>query len=322
MNILVTGGCGFIGSNFINYMVEKYPKHSFFNIDCLNYCADVQNIHVSHLANYSFLKGNILSFDFISFILSNFKIDVIIHFAAQSHVDSSFENSFQYTNDNIVGTHTLLEASRQYGKLKKFIHISTDEVYGENKSVNDSIKSESSILIPTNPYAATKAAAEMIVMSYYKSFNLPIVITRGNNTYGPNQYPEKVIPKFIELLMKGKKCPIHGKGTALRNFLYVDDVVKAFEIILFQGNIGEIYNIGGDEDTEISVLDLAKLLISKIKGSFNEDLDIEYINDRQFNDQRYWITNAKLKELGWNPVVSLDKGLDKTIVFYKNIFPS
>lgn len=317
-NVLITGGCGFIASNFLNAMVPKYPDTHFYNIDCLNYCADIENVVVRDAPNYTFIKGDICSLDLVSFLLKTYKITTILHFAAQSHVDNSFTNSFQYTRDNVMGTHTLLEAARMYGGVEKFIHVSTDEVYGESHCGSEmSIKSETSLLMPTNPYAATKAAAEMLVCSYYKSFKLPVIITRGNNTYGPHQYPEKVIPKFVHALLRGEKPTIHGDGSALRNFLYVSDVVSAFEAVLTRGVIGEIYNIGGDDHTEISVLALTRRLFSMIHGHEMCDEDVKFVEDRAFNDQRYWIANTKIKELGWTPNVSLDEGLCRTIEFYR-----
>ena len=189
MKYLITGGYGFIGSNVLCFLCEKYPDSVFYNIDKLDYCSSKKN--VSDFKNYHFIKGDIKSSDLINYILHNYQIDIIIHFAAQSHVDNSFGNSINFSYDNIIGTHTLLECSRIYNKLTKFIHISTDEVYGEIEE--DDISSENSILNPTNPYAATKAAAEFLVKSYYTSFKLPIIITRGNNVFGPKQYPEKII---------------------------------------------------------------------------------------------------------------------------------
>lgn len=295
-NILITGGCGFIASNFINYIVSKYPNTNFFNIDILYYCSNINNISVNN-NNYKFFKGDINDFNFISFILSEYNIDAIIHFAAQSHVDNSFDTSLQYTKDNIMGTHTLLEASRIYNKLKRFIHISTDEVYGE-VHINHSGCIEESILNPTNPYAATKAAAEMLVNSYYHSYKLPVIITRGNNVYGPNQYPEKLIPKFVELLKNNKKMTIHGKGNSRRNFIHVYDVCLAVETILLKGKINEIYNIG--TNNEYTVLEIAEKLLNILKP--NEKLSdwIIYVEDRPFNDFRYAINSEKLRNLGWN----------------------
>ena len=219
--LLITGGCGFIGSNFINLIMERFDKISIINVDALYYCANKTHIEKRwrESSRYTFVKGNICSFDLIRHVLNTHNPTHIIHFAAQSHVQNSFSDSLQYTQDNIVGTHTLLEATRLYGRIKKFIHVSTDEVYGESMiSVDEKHKTEHSILCPTNPYAATKAGAELLAQSYNHSFNMPIVITRGNNVYGPNQYPEKVIPKFIQQLKNNQPVTIQGNGRCMRAF--------------------------------------------------------------------------------------------------------
>ena len=316
MNLLVTGGCGFIGSNFINYISKNYPNYFIVNIDAMYYCADEKNVTEETRTNfnYKFIKCNLKDFDFVSHILEKYNITHIVHFAAQSHVQNSFDDSLIYTMDNVLGTHTLLECSRIYqnktGKLKKFIHVSTDEVYGE--SVDGDLKNEEqSILVPTNPYAATKAGAEMLAMSYIKSYNLPIIITRGNNVYGPNQYPEKLIPLFIKQLKENQQVTIQGDGTALRSFLHVDDVCTAFETILFKGKIGEIYNIG--THIEYSVLEVAKMLIKLIKRTDNFQSYIRFIQDRPFNDSRYFICNDKLKALGWEIKIDFEDGIKMLI---------
>jgi dTDP-glucose 4,6-dehydratase len=315
MNILVTGGCGFIGSNFINYYMENNKNVNIINLDAMYYCADINNINenVRNLPNYKFIKGNLCSLDLVEFILTTYCIDTVVHFAAQSHVQNSFDDSLQYTKDNVLGTHTLLEAVKKYNKVKKFIHVSTDEVYGES-TINDgeNKKTEASILCPTNPYAASKAAAEMIVMSYYYSFKIPIIITRGNNVYGPNQYPEKLIPRFIKLLKENKHVTIQGDGSCLRSFLHVFDVAKAFECIIKNGKIGEIYNIGADDHLEYSVIDITYKLLKLLKNI--DDINqcnewIHYIEDRPFNDKRYYISNDKLKQLGWKVDINFDDGL-------------
>lgn len=321
-NILVTGGCGFIGSNFINYMLKKYQDTYIINLDAMYYCASESNIDKDIRTNsvyecrYKLIKGNLCSYDLVNHIVNDYNIEYIIHFAAQSHVQNSFEDALQYTKDNIVGTHNLLEVVRKYRKLKKFIHVSTDEVYGESMIEKDEYKkTEESILCPTNPYAATKASAELIAQSYYHSFNLPIIITRGNNVYGPNQYPEKIIPRFIKLLKENKKVTIQGNGSNVRAFIHVQDVVNAFDIILEKGVIGEIYNIGSDDNEEYSVYDVAKMLIQKIKKVDSCECEdyIEYIEDRPFNDKRYYISNAKIKNLGWSIQENFDKGIDELI---------
>ena len=315
-NLLVTGGCGFIGSNFINIFYEKSPHINIVNIDALYYCADVNNINkkVRKGSRYNLVKGNICSEDLVSHILDYYNIDTVIHFAAQSHVQNSFTDALQYTKDNVMGTHTLLECCRKYGKIKKFIHVSTDEVYGESLlEVEESKKTEHSLLCPTNPYAASKAAAELIVQSYIKSFKMPIIITRGNNVFGPNQYPEKVIPKFIQQIKNGEKITIQGDGSCVRGFLHISDTVDAFIKILEKGQVGEIYNIGCDENMEISILDLAKLIhkLTNTDKLFEET--IKYIEDRPFNDQRYYIENNKLKNLGWKITTNLVEGLKELI---------
>jgi dTDP-glucose 4,6-dehydratase len=327
--ILVTGGAGFIGSHFINFMHAKYTSIQIVNVDCLYYCANILNVDSivrdDENKRYHFYKTDLADIDAIKTlgnILHQHSVTHVVHFAAQSHVQNSFGESLQYTRDNVMGTHNLLEASRLYNKLQRFIHVSTDEVYGESMihDTKSDCKTESSVLSPTNPYAATKAAAEMIAQSYYHSFKLPLIITRGNNVYGPRQYPEKLIPKFIKLLEDGKKLTVQGNGSNIRSFIHVLDVCRAFDIILSRGEIGEIYNIGGDDSSEYSVIEIAKILINEMKGvniDFMEDatdLDwIEYIDDRPFNDKRYYISNYKLKKLGWNTQIDFIDGVRNLI---------
>jgi len=287
------------------------------NFDKLDYCSSLKNlVSIENAQNYKLVKGDILSEDLVSYVLSSKNIDTIMHFAAQTHVDNSFGNSIDFTKNNVLGTHVLLEAARQH-KIKRFIHVSTDEVYGE-KATEDDSAIETSVLEPTNPYAASKAGAEHLVKSYYKSFKLPVIITRGNNVYGPHQFPEKVIPKFISLLSRERPCCIHGDGTHLRSFLYIDDVVKAFDKILHKGKIGEVYNIG--TRFEISNLALAKMLIKKFGYGSKEKDFIQFFEDRPFNDCRYQIDATKLFNLGWKPKTTFEDGLDMTIEWYKNNF--
>ena len=316
MNVLVTGCCGFIGSNFVNYYLDQNPNVNIVNLDAMYYCASENNITetLRNSGRYHLIKGNLCSFDLIANILEIYKIDTVIHFAAQSHVQNSFDNALQYTHDNVVGTHTLLEACRKYGKIQKFIHISTDEVYGESMiSENEEKKHEGSVLCPTNPYAATKAAAELIAKSYYHSFKMPIIITRGNNVYGPNQYPEKLIPRFVQQLLQEKPVTIQGDGTNVRAFLHVQDVCSALKLILEKGQIGEIYNVGSDDHHEYTVTQVAQLLIEKIKLTTDYGKWITYIEDRPFNDKRYYISNQKVKDLGWTIEKEFDTGLDEVI---------
>ena len=260
--------------------------------------------------NYYFIKGNLCSSDLVSHVLKEHFITHVIHFAAQSHVQNSFDDSMQYTQDNIVGTHTLLECCMKWGIIKKFIHVSTDEVYGES---GETKMHEGSILVPTNPYAATKAAAEMIAMSYIKSYNMNIIITRGNNVYGPNQYPEKLIPRFIQQLNNGEQVTIQGDGSAKRSFLHVFDTCSAFETILLKGVVGEIYNIGTNEQNEFTVMEIAKILIKHIKRTDDFQSYVKFIKDRPFNDARYFISNEKLRALGWEIKIKFQDGIKELI---------
>ena len=310
--LLITGGCGFIGSNFVNLIMERYDKIKLINFDAMYYCASESNVDIKwrNSGRYVFVKGNLCSMDLVKHVLDTHQPTHIIHFAAQSHVQNSFSDALQYTHDNIVGTHTLLEATRLYGKIQKFIHVSTDEVYGESMiSVDEKHKTEHSILCPTNPYAATKAGAELIAQSYNHSFKMPIVITRGNNVYGPNQYPEKVIPRFIQQLKNNEKVTIQGDGSCVRAFLHASDTATAFQTILEKGKIGEIYNIGCDEGMEYSIMEVSRILIRAIHNTEEYDKWISYIEDRPFNDQRYYISNQKLKDLGWEVTVSFEDGI-------------
>ncbi len=315
--LLVTGGCGFIGSNFINYIFSK-NEYSIVNLDNMYYCASEENVdtEIRGHADYTLVKGNICSEDLVNHILQVYEVDQVIHFAAQSHVQNSFDDSLQFTRDNILGTHVLLECCRKYGKIEKFVHVSTDEVYGESmNSVDEKHKTEHSILCPTNPYAATKAGAELIAQSYNHSYNMPIIISRGNNVYGPNQFPEKLIPRFISLLQDDRQVTIQGDGSVVRAFLHAEDTARAFECILKKGVVGEIYNIGCDEGMEYTVLDVTKRLISRIQKTVEYDNWITYIEDRPFNDQRYYISNQKLKDLGWTITIPFEKGLEDLVVY-------
>lgn len=295
MKLLVTGGCGFIGSNFINHVLATSTDISVVNVDCMNYCAAESN--VTPHPHYTFVHGNITDKDLILRLLHNYAIDAIVHFAAQSHVDNSFDNSLQYTIDNVLGTHTLLQAAKEYGALKRFLHFSTDEVYGEVDRDHPGCH-ERSLLNPTNPYAATKAAAEFIVRSYHHSFKLPTVIVRCNNVYGPNQYPEKLVPRFIKLLREGKRLTIHGTGETRRNFIWAEDVARATMLLLEKGVINEIYNIGTDQ--EWSVMDVARLLVTEMTSDGVLENHVTFVADRPFNDFRYSVDSTRLRNLGWS----------------------
>tara|TARA_B110000003_G_C16599258_1_gene514958 strand:+ start:593 stop:1531 length:939 start_codon:yes stop_codon:yes gene_type:complete len=295
-NVMVTGGCGFIASNFLNRMKERYSSINFVNVDKLDYCSNVENVNPGVA---TFVKGNVGNKELIEHLIKLYHFDAIFHFAAQSHVDNSFDNALSFTMDNTHATHVLVEACRRHIPDVEFIHFSTDEVYGESKTDVPFTENEG-VLRPTNPYSASKAAAEMIVRSYIESFGMNIKVIRCNNVYGPNQYPEKLIPKFKRLLKENEKCTIHGSksATVKRAFMHVDDVVDAVDVIWRRGVPGEVYNIASDD--ELTVMEVTQLIIETIKGTENYDDWITYVEDRPFNDQRYYICAKKLKDLGWS----------------------
>ncbi|MBA0665866.1 hypothetical protein Goklo_002338 [Gossypium klotzschianum] len=312
-NILITGAAGFIASHVCNRLIRNYPDYKIVVLDKLDYCSSLKNLDPSRSSpNFKFIKGDIASADLVHFILQTEFIDTIMHFAAQTHVDNSFGNSFEFTKNNIYGTHVLLEACKVTGQIKRFIHVSTDEVYGETDEDAVVGNHEASQLLPTNPYSATKAGAEMLVMAYGRSYGLPVITTRGNNVYGTNQFPEKLIPKFILLAMNGKILPIHGDGSNVRSYLYCEDVAEAFEVILHKGEVGHVYNIGTKKERR--VFDVAR----DICRLFNLDPEsqIKFVENRPFNDQRYFLDDQKLKSLGWYERTTWEEGLKKTMEWY------
>ncbi|TPX46418.1 dTDP-glucose 4,6-dehydratase [Synchytrium endobioticum] len=312
-NVLVTGGAGFIASHVVNYLVMTYPEYNIIVFDKLDYVSSLHSLaSVSTMPNYSFIRGDITSFDLVSYVVAERGVDTILHFAASTHVDNSFGDSLEFTHSNVMGTHVLLEAAREFG-VKKFIHISTDEVYGEVRADMPN-REEETILAPSNPYSATKAAAESLVKAYQKSFKLPAIITRSNNVYGPSQYPEKIIPKFICSLLCGKKLYLHGDGSNSRHYIYISDVVDAIDVILHRGQAGATYNLGAGPESELTNKNLAMMLLRKFN---QQDHVIEHVADRAFNDQRYAIDSTRLGALGWNVKVGFDTGIDETIRWYQ-----
>jgi len=306
VNILITGGAGFMGSDFVRFMVSKYPKYNFINYDKLTYAADLKNLKdIENKENYKFVVGDVCDFKLLVNILKD--IDCVIHLAAESHVDNSIGNSLIFTMSNTYGTHVLLEAAR-LNNIKKFLHVSTDEVYGD---IEEGSFKEDSTLNPNNPYSASKAGAEMIVRSYYKTYKMPIIIVRGNNVFGPRQYPEKIIPAFITRLLENKKIPLHGDGSNIRTYIYVDDFSNALDIVFNNGKLGEIYNIG--TSNEKSNLEIAKLILNKLG---KDKSYIEFVKDRPFNDKRYSVDITKIKELGWKQQYSFEDALNDTIKWY------
>ncbi|GLJ47373.1 hypothetical protein SUGI_0999810 [Cryptomeria japonica] len=312
-NILITGAAGFIASHVANRLVKKYPQYKIVVLDKLDYCSNLKNLKPSRASpNFKFVKGDIGSADLVNYLLITEKIDTIMHFAAQTHVDNSFGNSFEFTKNNIYGTHVLLEACKVTGQITRFIHVSTDEVYGETEKDAIEGNHEASQLLPTNPYSATKAGAEMLVMAYGRSYGLPVITTRGNNVYGPNQFPEKLIPKFILLAMQGKSLSIHGDGSNVRSYLYCEDVAEAFEVVLHKGEVGHVYNIGTQKERR--VIDVAKDICKLF--SLDPQRVIKFVDNRPFNDQRYYLDDKKLKDLGWCERTKWEEGLQKTMEWY------
>lgn len=311
--ILITGGLGFIASHVALLLHKKYPTYKFIIYDKLDYCASVHNLDaIKDSPNVMIVKGDIQSFDLVYHLITSQNVDTVMHFAAHTHVDNSFGNSLDFTMNNAYGTHVLLEACRAAGCIKRFVNVSTDEVYGETSLHSEEGLSENSILEPTNPYSAAKAAAEMICKAYQQSYKMPLIITRGNNVYGPHQYPEKLIPKFILLAQQKAKLPIHGNGNSIRSYLYVEDVANAFDIVLHKGVTGETYNIGTDQERSVTSV------TRDICRAFNLSYDdyVTHVSDRAFNDRRYYIGYDKMKALGWEAYVTWEEGLRKTIDWY------
>jgi dTDP-glucose 4,6-dehydratase len=295
--------------------VKNYPQYFIINLDKLDYCASEKLLSsIENAPNYEFIKGDILDTSLVSYLLKKFLVNTVIHFAAQSHVDNSFGNSLHFTETNVLGVHALLECCKSYGKIERFVHVSTDEVYGQSAYSGQGAIEGQTVLLPTNPYAASKAGAEHIVMSYYKSWNFPVVITRSNNIYGPHQYPEKVIPKWICRLNLGQKCPIHGDGSNQRAFMFIDDVINAYDIILHKGNLGEIYNF--QSGLEITNLDLSTRVIKACGKTEYPSQWRYFVVDRAFNDKRYHVDGSKLYQLGWKEKTSFEEGLKKTVEWY------
>ncbi|MFA6467209.1 MAG: dTDP-glucose 4,6-dehydratase [Patescibacteria group bacterium] len=312
MNLLVTGGAGFIGSNFIHYILGKYPDYKIINLDALTYAGNLDNLKtIAKNPNYKFVKGDIGNYKLVSKIAKADKIDLIVHFAAESHVDNSITGPEAFIITNVLGTHNLLKIAKENNI--RFHHVSTDEVFGHLED-GDLKFNESTPYNPRSPYSASKASSDHIVRAYYHTYNLPITISNCSNNYGPYQHKEKLIPLFISNLLANKKVPLYGEGKNIRDWLYVGDHCRAIDLIIHKGKIGETYLIGGD--SEKTNLEITKLLIAKLGK--DESL-IERVEDRLGHDYRYAIDFSKIKnELGWQPRVDFDSGIDQTIEWYKN----
>lgn len=305
MKILITGGAGFIGSNFVRYLLKNHPDYELVILDKLTYAGRIENLR-DVINNVTFIKGDICKKNNINGVVKG--CDAVLNFAAETHVDRSIIESGIFVKTDVIGTHTLLEAVRKF-EVEKFIQISTDEVYGSREK--GSFR-ESDILDPSSPYSASKGGADLLVNAYYKTYSLPVVITRSSNNYGPYQYPEKVIPLFITKLIEGKKVLLYGDGLNVRDWLWVGDNCRGIDIIFENGKIGEIYNIGGNY--EITNLELTH----KILKLMNKGAEfIQHIADRLGHDRRYSLDCEKIKALGWKPEMDFDEGLKKTVEWYK-----
>ncbi len=310
-SILVTGGAGFIGSNFIRYILKKYPHYKIINLDVLTYAGNPANLKsVENNPRYEFVRGDINDRKLVNDLMK--RVDLVVHFAAESHVDRSIEDSDVFARTNINGTLNLLESARNNGGVR-FHHISTDEVFG-SLGPTDPPFNEETKYDPRSPYSASKAAADHLVRAYYHTYQLPITISNCSNNYGPYQFPEKLIPLFVTNLMENKKVPVYGTGQNVRDWLHVEDHCRAIDKIIHQGKIGETYCVGGDnEKTNLEITEEILELMEK------DESMIEYVEDRQGHDQRYAIDFSKIKnELGWEPKISWKEGLKQTVDWYKN----
>jgi len=311
MKLLITGGAGFIGSNFIRYILGKYPEYQVTNLDKLTYAGNLDNLSdISGNHRYKFVKGDIADRKLVYDLAS--QTDVIVNFAAETHVDRSIDDPTPFLTTNVIGTQVLIESALKY-KHQRYIQISTDEVYGDTE---EGFFTEESKLKPSSPYSASKAAGDMLVLASVRTYGLPAVISRCSNNYGPYQFPEKVVPFFIKKLMNGEKVPLYGDGSNVRDWLHVIDHCRAVDLILHKGKIGEVYNVGANN--EHSNLEITKKMLGIL--GFSEDR-IEFVKDRPGHDIRYAIDATKIRsELGWKPSIDFVDGFRDTVLWYKNLF--
>jgi dTDP-glucose 4,6-dehydratase len=309
MKLLVTGGAGFIGSNFIKYILQKFPHYQIVNLDKLTYAGNLDNLSdIEDPSNYQFIKGDICDSELVNKIMAD-GVNALVHFAAESHVDRSIYDPGIFVKTNILGTQVLLESALKF-KINRFIQVSTDEVYGSLGK--EGSFSESSPLLPNSPYSASKASADLLVRSYCETFRLPAIITRCTNNYGPYQFPEKLIPLFITNALFDITLPIYGDGLYVRDWIYVEDHCKALDLILHHGKAGEIYNIsGGNEKNNLEITDLILKKLNKPNSL------LKHVKDRPAHDRRYSLDCSKIKtQLGWKPSTPFEEGISKTVDWY------
>ena len=312
MQILVTGAAGFIGSNFVEYMVKKHPDYKIVVLDKLTYAGNIHNLD-KVIDNITFIEGDICDLDLVNKIFKDYNIDSVVHFAAESHVDNSIKEPFIFTKTNVIGTHTLLEAARlAWGENSnnKFVHISTDEVYGALGE--EGYFTEKSPIKPSSPYSASKASSDLVALAYHETFKMNVTVTNCSNNYGPYQHNEKLIPHMIKLAMNNEKLPVYGQGLNIRDWLYVEDHCEAIDLVLHKGKAGQRYNIGGHNEKRN--IDIVKLILKQLGKS--EEL-ISFVADRKGHDFRYAIDPTKItNELGWYPKTKFEDGIIKTIDWY------
>ncbi|QHT48017.1 dTDP-glucose 4,6-dehydratase [Bacillus sp. SB49] len=311
--VLVTGGAGFIGGNFVNYMVNKYPDITIYNLDLLTYAGDLtKHKEIEHKANYKFIKADIADRSTIDNLFQQEQFDFVVHFAAESHVDRSITDPGIFVETNIKGTQVLLDASLK-NRIEKFVHVSTDEVYGELDFDPSTFFTEETPLQPNSPYSASKASSDLLVRAYHETYGLPINITRCSNNYGPYHFPEKLIPLTISRVLNNQTVPVYGDGKNIRDWLHVEDHCKAIDLVMHNGVSGQVYNVGGHN--ERTNLEVVKTIIKSLDKS--EDL-IEFVKDRLGHDKRYAIDPTKLEKLGWKPNYNFETGMEQTIKWYLN----
>ena len=312
MKILVTGGCGFIGSHFLRYMMNAYPDDSFICLDALTYAGNKNNIvDFLHRSRFTMAEGNIRDTVFVDALFATYKPDIVVHFAAETHVDRSITGPQVFLETNVIGTGILLDACLRYG-IERFHHVSTDEVYGTLPLQGGSPFTEQSPLHPTSPYAASKASSDLLVLSYYKTYGLPVTISRCSNNYGTHQYPEKLIPLMIQKALQGKPLPVYGDGLNVRDWIHVVDHCKAIDFILQRGTVGDVYNVGAGE--EIPNIKLIKQILDALGKPYEL---ITYVPDRLGHDLRYAIDSSKLESLGWKPEYTMKDTLKGIVEWYR-----
>lgn len=308
--VLVTGGAGFIGSCFVRHILKKHPDYKVINLDALTYAGNIENLDdIKDNPNYTFVKGNICDKNLVRELISG--ADCVVNFAAESHVDNSIKHPEIFIETNVQGTLNLLQAAREY-KIQRFLQVSTDEVYGTLGKTGYFY--ETTPLSPNSPYSASKASADMLVRAYFETYKMPVLNTRCSNNYGPYQYPEKLIPFFILKLLRGEKVPVYGDGLNVRDWLYVYDHCEAIDVVLHNGKVGEVYNIGGHN--EKTNMEITRLILSAMD---KDESSIQYVEDRLGHDRRYAISNDKItSELGWAPSITFEEGIKITIDWYLN----